>query len=162
MNKGAGLALLAVLLAAPVGALADSAPLCAADRVVIETAKGPRAFRVEVAATPAARSRGLMGRHDLDADQGMLFLYDAPQPALFWMKDTPLALDMIFADATGRVSHVHPDARPFDETPIPGGDDVLAVVEVRAGTAARLGIGPGARLAHPALPQRGAAWPCAQ
>ena len=50
----------------------------------------------------------------------MLFVYETPRPASFWMKDTLIPLDMLFFDAAGRLRHVHPQATPLDLTPIPG------------------------------------------
>lgn len=117
-------------------------------------------FRVEIADTAAERAKGLMFREDLGSAAGMLFVYDAPQHAVFWMENTPIALDMIFADATGRVTHVHPQAQPFDRTPIDGGEGVRFVLEINGGLAGRLGIRPGAELRHPAIPADAAAWPC--
>ena len=82
------------------------------------------------------------------------------------MRNTLIPLDMIFIDARGEVRHVHPMARPLDETPIPGAaaDDPsperLMVLEVRGGDAARLGIVPGMTLSHPLLPQGTALAPC--
>ena len=121
---------------------------------------------VEIADDPAERARGLMGRRDLPPGQGMLFIYEYPQQVSFWMRNTLIPLDMIFIDARGEVRHVHPMARPLDETPIPGaaaGDSAperLMVLEVPGGDVARLGIVPGMVLAHPLLPQGAALAPC--
>ena len=60
----------------------------------------------------------------------------------------------------GRVRRVHAQAVPGDETPIFGGEDIQFVLEVPGGTAARLGIGPGAELRHPTVERRFAAWTC--
>jgi uncharacterized membrane protein (UPF0127 family) len=121
---------------------------------------GSARFAVEVAATPEARSRGLMFRESLPASAGMLFLFERPGRVSFWMRNTLIPLDMIFLDRTGTVTRVHADARPHDETPIDGGAGVLAVLEINGGLAARLGIRPGAHLRHPGMPQDVAAWPC--
>jgi uncharacterized membrane protein (UPF0127 family) len=77
----------------------------------------------------------------------------------FWMKNTLIPLDMIFADAAGRVTRVHAMAVPGDETPVEGGAGVQFVLEINGGLAERLGIAPGAELRHPAIGD-GAAWPC--
>jgi uncharacterized membrane protein (UPF0127 family) len=101
-----------------------------------------------------------MFREDMARSAGMLFVYEAPQAAVFWMENTLIPLDMIFADASGRVTHVHSDARPLDRTPIDGGEGVQFVLEVNGGLAARLGIAPGAEMRHPAIPSDSAVWPC--
>lgn len=89
----------------------------------------------------------------------MLFVYDAPQIATFWMRNTLIPLDMIFADETGLVTHVHENAVPLDETTINGGENVQYVLEINGGLAGRLGIGPGTELRHPSIGDQ-AAWPC--
>lgn len=122
---------------------------------------GQARFTVEVADDAEERSRGLMFRESLPASQGMLFIYESPRPASFWMKNTLIPLDMIFIAPDGVVGAVHPMAVPHDETPIQGPDDTLMVLEIRGGLAASLGLAPGAELRHPALDQSGAAWACA-
>jgi len=107
---------------------------------------------VEVAASNAARARGLMFRRHLAASEGMLFLWPAARPVAMWMKNTFIPLDMVFIGADGRVARVHENARPHDLTPIFAGAPVIAVLEVNAGAARRLGLRPGARLRLPPLP----------
>ena len=77
----------------------------------------------------------------------MLFDFQTPQPVAFWMKNTPLPLDMLFIDATGTVVRIAADTVPFSETPVPSEQPIRAVLEVNAGTAERLGIEPGAKRA---------------
>ena len=132
---------------------------CSADVVEVKGPRGIARFSVEVADTDAERSRGLMFREKLAASAGMLFVYDRPGRAVFWMKNTLIPLDMIFADATGLVQRVHSKAIPHDETPIDGGDGVLAVLEINGGLARRLGIEPGSVMRHPAF-AAAPAWPC--
>ena len=91
---------------------------------------------------------------------GMLFVYDKPQPATFWMKNTLIPLDMVFIDETGTVTRVHAKAKPEDETLIEGGKAVRFVLEINGGLAAPLGITEGAVLRSPFVPQATAAWPC--
>jgi uncharacterized protein len=142
---------------APAPALAEAA--CALGRVDLRWPGGQESFSVEVADEPPERSRGLMFRDSLDPAAGMLFVYETPRRASFWMKNTLIPLDMIFADVTGTVTRVHADAVPGDTTPIDGGDDVAFVLEINGGLAARLGIAPGAELRHPSI-GAAAAWPC--
>ncbi len=100
-------------------------------------------FTVEIADAPAERAQGLMGRQSMPEDHGMLFAYPAPRPVAFWMQNTPLPLDMLFIDETGRVVSLHENAIPFDETPIPSGLPVRYVLEINGGLAAKLGLRPG-------------------
>ncbi len=131
---------------------------CVEDRLAIRGDFGEVAFRVAVADTDAERAQGLMHVEEMDRFTGMLFVYDRPQPVAFWMKNTLIPLDMIFADAAGVVQKVHAEAVPGDLTGIPGGDSIQYVLEVNGGLAAQLGIGPGAELRHPSIED--AAWPC--
>ncbi|MWD28794.1 DUF192 domain-containing protein [Aquicoccus sp. SCR17] len=135
---------------------------CREDSVTLRGEFGMARFRVDVADDAAERSRGLMFVKEMPASTGMLFVYPKAQPASFWMRNTLIPLDMLFMDATGTVTRIHENAVPLDETPIPGGDEVLAVLEINGGMAAAMGIEAGAQLRHPALPQDIAAWPCAE
>ncbi|NJM83422.1 MAG: DUF192 domain-containing protein [Tabrizicola sp.] len=135
---------------------------CAPERVDLRWQDGRESFSVELADEPAERSRGLMFRESMDLSAGMLFVYESPRRAQFWMKNTLIPLDMVFADATGLVTRVHANAVPGDETPIDGGANVLYVLEINAGLAAKLGIAPGAELRHPSIAPAMAVWPCAE
>ena len=157
MRRSVGPAL-ALLLALPGAARAEAA--CAPDRVDLRWQDGGESFAVEVADDDAERARGLMFRESMDPGAGMLFVYESPRRARFWMKNTLIPLDMIFADATGAVTRVHSNAIPGDLTPIDGGEGVAYVLEINGGLAERLGIVPGAQLRHPAIPADSAAWPC--
>jgi len=133
---------------------------CAPETVEVRGPAGTARFTVEVADDGAERAKGLMFRESMPRSAGMLFVYEAPQRASFWMKNTLIPLDMIFADETGRVTRVHSNAVPHDTTPIDGGTDVRFVLEINGGLAARMGIAEGAELRHPAIPQGTAVWPC--
>lgn len=149
-------ALLALLLP---GAAWAEAP-CAPDRLDLRWEGGGESFAVEVADDAQERAQGLMFRTELAPASGMLFVYEAPRRVSFWMKNTLIPLDMVFADATGTVTRVHQGAVPGDLTPIDGGEGVQFVLEINAGLAEKLGIGPGTVLRHPAIPPASAAWTC--
>jgi uncharacterized membrane protein (UPF0127 family) len=134
---------------------------CSPDAIEVRGTGGVARFSVEIADSSEERAQGLMGRDSMPSAAGMLFVYDTPRRASFWMDQTLIPLDMIFADAAGRVTKVHPEARPLDRTSIDGGEGVQFVLEINGGMAARLGIREGATLRHPAIDQTRAAWPCA-
>ena len=138
----------------------QSDPACRADTVLLRGDWGQARFSVEIADTPETRSKGLMFRESMPKSVGMLFVYDAPQRATFWMRNTLISLDMIFADRQGVVQHVHHEAIPGDETTIDGGRDILAVLEINGGLAGAMGIVPGSQMRHPAFAVEAAAWPC--
>ena len=118
-------------------------------RLTVETARGRFAFTVEVADTEARRMQGLQGRRKLAPNAGMLFDFQTPQIVSMWMKDTLLPLDMIFVAANGEVLNVAEKTVPHSLIPVGSAGEALAVLEVNAGTAARLGIRPGDRILHP-------------
>ena len=152
-----------VLGAILLSSLASSAfaeAACRESRLQLRWETGSESFSVEVADDTAERARGLMFRETMDLGAGMLFAYDAPHHPQFWMKNTLIPLDIIFADMTGKVTRVHSNAVPGDLTPINGGEGVGFVLEINAGLAAKLGIVPGAELRHPSIPQDHAVWPC--
>jgi uncharacterized protein len=142
-------ALVALLAALALAALPGRLSALAPGELVVETVAGRHRFTVELADTPGERSRGLMFRESMPADHGMLFDFETEQPVAFWMKNTPLPLDMVFIDAGGTVVQVAADTTPHSEASIPSKRPVRAVLELNAGTAARLGIGPGAKVRHP-------------
>lgn len=151
--RGPARALLWLLL---VLALADPRAAQAAGHevvTVVTRAGGHFPFHVEIADTPLSRARGLMFREHLAADQGMLFLFDEVAPVSFWMKNTPLSLDMLFIAPDGRIADLHRDAVPYSTRPIDSAAPVLAVLEVLAGTAKKLGIRVGDRVEHRAFQQ---------
>ena len=148
------LAILAFVLAGPLRAVGEDAHL------VVETASGPVDFTVELALTPQEQARGLMFRNTLAERHGMLFDFGRPREVTMWMKNTLIPLDMLFIDARGIVQTVHANAVPMDRTPIDGGENILYVLEINGGMAARLHLEPGAELRHPAITPALAAWPC--
>ena len=147
----------ALFIGSPTLVLAE----CQENRVDLRGDWGQAAFTVDVADDPAERSQGLMNVPSMPRGAGMLFVYDAPQRATFWMRNTLIPLDMIFANENGVVTRVHENAVPLDETTIEGGNDVQYVLEINGGLAGRLGISPGTELRHPSIGDD-AAWMCDQ
>jgi uncharacterized membrane protein (UPF0127 family) len=117
--------------------------------IVILSRTGPHRFRVELAESPSQRMQGLQGRQTLDAKAGMLFLFDTPTVATMWMKNTYIPLDMLFLDSVGNIAAILENARPMSLQPIRPPEPVEAVLELNAGTVARLGIKLGDRVLHP-------------
>ena len=137
-----------------------AAAACSRDHVDLRGPWGQARFSVEVVDTPETRAQGLMHRKSLPARSGMLFIYEEPQSVTFWMKNTLIPLDMIFVEADGVVSHIHKNALPGDLTPIPGGDQVLVVLEVNAGIVETYGISVGTEMRHEVFSSEAAKWPC--
>ena len=153
--------LMTLTLAVSAASATPAAALCRDDRVELRGDWGTVRFRIEVADTMRERAQGLMHVEEMARLAGMLFIYDAPQRVSFWMENTLIPLDMIFADETGLVVNVHSNAIPLDRTPIPGGsNDIVYVLEINGGMAEDLGIAPGTQLRHTSVPQDTAAWPC--
>jgi uncharacterized membrane protein (UPF0127 family) len=88
------------------------------DRPPSELTIGTSTLQVEVAATPEARARGLMGRTELPADQGMAFVFGQPTTGRFWMKDTLIPLSIAFWDERDRVVAIL-DMQPCRADPCP-------------------------------------------
>ena len=124
---------------------------CAPDRIEITTKTAPLSFSVEVADTPDEQALGLMNRPHMASAAGMLFAFDAPKQAQFWMKNTLIPLDMLFADENGRITRIHENAIPQDLSVIDGGAGVKFVLEINGGLAGRMGVQAGDQLLHPAI-----------
>jgi uncharacterized membrane protein (UPF0127 family) len=139
------LALIALL------ALAPYAAPQAAERSIVEiaTKTGVHAFSVELAVTDEERAKGLMFRRSLPEGQGMLFDFKRDDEVSMWMKNTYVSLDMIFIERNGRIRRIAESTQPESERIVSSGGPVRAVLEVVAGTAKKLGIAPGDRIAHP-------------
>jgi hypothetical protein len=105
-------------------------------------------FKVELAASPEAQSRGLMFRSQLGDNEGMLFPSDVPAPRSFWMKNTPLSLDIIFVGPDGRIANIAANTVPYSLDSVVSKGFASAVLELRAGRAAALGIVPGDRVIY--------------
>ena len=106
-------------------------------------------FQVEVARNDADRAQGLMFRRSMPADRGMLFDFGRVAPVAMWMQNTYLSLDMLFIRPDGTIARIAANTEPLSTRTIPSGEPILAVLELNAGTAARLGIRAGDRVEHP-------------
>ena len=115
----------------------------------IVTASGVHSYDVEIADDEASRELGLMNRYEMPADHGMLFEFPSRAPVTFWMKNTHISLDMIFIDADGSVKGVAAQATPMSEKLIPSNAPVVAVLELNAGQAAKIGLKAGDKVKFP-------------
>ena len=138
--------LLALALLAPASGFATGT-----GTLVIKTASGDHNFNIEVATTQQEQALGLMFRRSLPENAGMLFLYDPPQPAAMWMKNTLIPLDMVFIAPDGRVLRIESNAEPLSTTVIPSDGDISAVLELNGGEADKIGLRRGDRVIYPGL-----------
>lgn len=145
----------ALLLAGLLGVVAPppaAEPVPTPQHLPTVTLAAPAApLTVQVAATPAQRERGLMGVTALAPRSGMLFVFPMESTWEFWMKDTPLDLDMVWLRRSGTVSSVaarvpHAAPRTPDERIARRQGYGAYVIELSAGEAARDGLAPGARV----------------
>lgn len=111
--------------------------------LTITTKAGPVKLLVETADTEARRRRGLMHRTHLAKDSGMLFVFDHPDRVMFWMKDTPLPLDIIFLSEELVVLYIEENTIPFSTAVITSPREVKYALEVPAGFCAKKQIHPG-------------------
>lgn len=122
--------------------------------LAISSAGQTHRFTVELAVTRAQRAQGLMWRRRLEADRGMLFLYPRERIIQMWMRNTLIPLDMLFIDRKGTVVRIKERAVPGTERAISSGGRARAVLELRGGTASRLGLRPGDKVLHEAFGTR--------
>jgi uncharacterized membrane protein (UPF0127 family) len=118
--------------------------------LIAETAGGKRSFTIEIADDQSERSAGLMFRESMDEDHGMLFVFPETRDLAFWMKNTPMPLDLIFIAEDGRIRGILP-GEPFSEAQISPGAPARFVLELKRGTAEKAGIKDGDRIRHPAI-----------
>jgi len=111
--------------------------------LIIESAKGPVRFTVEMATSWPQQERGLMFRKALGPNAGMLFDFTTESEQSFWMKNTLIPLDMLFIKANGTIARIAANAKPLSEDSVPSYEPVRAVLEIPGGRAAELGLKPG-------------------
>jgi uncharacterized membrane protein (UPF0127 family) len=101
-----------------------------------------RPMVVEVANTAEERSKGLMHRESLGAEEGMLFVYPSEEPRSFWMKDTRIRLSIAYADRTGRIVKIA-DMTPYSESRVQSLYPAQYALEVNQGWFAAHGVATG-------------------
>jgi hypothetical protein len=119
--------------------------------LTFHTRSGAHTITVEVADSPEKQSTGLMFRRSIGEKEGMIFLYPAEQEITMWMKNTYIPLDMIFVRRDGTILRIETDTEPFSERIIASSGPALAVIEMGAGSARRLGLKAGDRVEYPAF-----------
>ena len=103
-------------------------------------------IQIEIADNDAERTQGLMWRKYMPEDDGMLFIFDDEEPLTFWMKNTYISLDMVFADKSGNIVSIYPEATPLSEASISSGAPAKYVVEVNADFCEKYGINVGDKI----------------
>lgn len=116
------------------------------ETITLNTAGPSHSLVVELAVTAAERERGLMFREDFAPGDAMLFVFPAPKRLSFWMKNTPVSLDIVYFDASGRWLNTHTATTPFSLDNLYSSGLARYALELAAGEVARLQIGQGTRL----------------
>ncbi|HZF16448.1 MAG TPA: DUF192 domain-containing protein [Steroidobacteraceae bacterium] len=119
--------------------------------VTLSNEAGTHLIDAWLADSPAHRSQGLMFVRTLPPDSGMLFVYGESQYISMWMKNTYVSLDMLFVGDDGRIGNIVENAKPLSLDTIDSGGKAIAVLELPAGTAKRLGLRTGDRVHSPAI-----------
>jgi uncharacterized protein len=156
LRSSLGLLLLALLVAQPT--CADPAESAQLDRFFPRSTMQiatPDArlhnFKIWIADNDQRRARGLMFVKHIGEEEGMLFIYPQAMRASMWMKNTFIPLDMLFVAADGKVMQVVANTEPQSLKTIESDSDVIAVIELKGGTASKLHIAKGARVMHAAF-----------
>lgn len=118
--------------------------------LVIGTQSGDRAYSIEVAANDRERAAGLMYRTEMADRHGMLFVFETTREVGFWMRNTPMALDLVFIGEDGVIRDILP-GEPYSTATISPGVPVRFVLEVKQGRAQADGMAAGDRVRHPAI-----------
>jgi uncharacterized protein len=121
------------------------------EALTIRSGDTTHTFSVELALNNRQQMQGLMFRRRMAADAGMLFVYSREEPTAMWMKNTYIPLDMLFIAGDGTIRRIAERTVPMSEAVIASGGPVVAVLELNAGTASRLGLKPGDRIISSAL-----------
>ena len=120
-------------------------------RTVLPTTRmtiGNKPFILEIADTDAARQKGLMRSDELASDHGMIFVFNTEAPLGFWMKNVRFPLDIIYLDSKGRIVSIK-QMKAFDTKTTPSDGPAQYAIELKEGTAGKLGLKPGDTLDLP-------------
>jgi uncharacterized protein len=104
-------------------------------------------FDIEISQIPEEREQGLMYRKSMTDKQGMLFMFEYPEPQSFWMRNTYISLDIIYLNEKLEVVSIQKNAAPQSEKPLPSGKPAQYVLEINGGLSDKLGIKPGTKVA---------------
>jgi hypothetical protein len=126
-------------------ALIGGGSLRAAELPTIELGIGGHHLVAEIAATNDTRTTGLMNRFSLRPDHGMLFVFNAPQPLAFWMRNTHIPLSIAFIGADGRIVNIE-DMTPRTDDSHPSRGLALYALEMKKGWFADHGVRAGDRV----------------
>jgi len=110
---------------------------------------GGKRFSVDIADTNQKQMLGLMYRDEMPADHGMLFIFPNEAPRSFWMKNTRIALDIMYFDKDLKMVSASLDTQPCRVSRCPSYPSKTAamyVLELNAGAALELGVGPGSTM----------------
>ena len=110
--------------------------------VTVTTDRGEHRFATELAESAEDQARGLMFRTELGPNEAMIFPREG-DVASFWMKNTPLPLDIIFVGQDGRIINIAAQTTPYSTQSVSAEGPTGAVLEIAGGRAAELGIEPG-------------------
>jgi uncharacterized membrane protein (UPF0127 family) len=111
--------------------------------VTITSGAKTHTFRTEVAETSQEQAKGLMFRTEIGPDEAMIFPRRLVEPARFWMKNTPIPLDIIFIGPDRRIANIAAMTVPYSLEGVESQGAVIAVFEIAGGRAAELGIQAG-------------------
>ena len=103
-------------------------------------------YDIEIAETDYERQRGLMDRVSMKDNQAMLFIFPDMQMRSFYMKNTYIALDIIYIDDSNKIVSIQKNAKPLNETSLPSTAPAKYVLEIKGGLSDQLGIAEGDRI----------------
>lgn len=115
-------------------------------RVEIFTSINPVHLSLEIADKRWQRALGMMGKKEMRGNDGMIFIYPRPRTVCLWMANTPLSLDAIFVDDTGRILKIASHLQPNSRRRVCSGQCVKWILEITGGESIRLGIATGDRV----------------